>query len=251
MVRMLNAGPATVAGLRWLASVGPAPLDAWAVAMGWGERTMYSHATRLLTRRWAQTCPMTHGAGSLIYATRTGVQVCGINAAALSAAPAPTTWAHYEACAWTAAWLTARGRTMIGPRELLLDDRWRGELEWLERDGLRRRGHRPDLAAGTVSSGGLVPIEVELASKSTVRLRAILALHASWIAARHSSAVIYVCGTRKVTERVREQAAEVGLTPENKTLRIELLATVCDAAIAARGEPSAVDTARISRGGGS
>ena len=111
--------------------------------------------------------------------------------------------------------------------------------------------HRPDLAAGTVSGGGLVPIEVELASKSTVRLRAILALHASWIAARHSSAVIYICGTRKVTERVHQQAAEVGLRPENKTLRIELLETVCDAAIAARREPIAVDTARISSGGAS
>jgi hypothetical protein len=251
LARKLSPGPATVVGLRWLASVGPAPLDAWAVAMGWGERTMYSHATRLLARGWAQTCPMTHGAGSLIYATRTGVQVSGIEAAALSAAPAPTTWAHCEACAWTAAWLTARGRTMIGPRELLLDDSWRGELEWLERDGLRRRGHRPDLAAGTVAGGGLVPIEVELASKSTVRLRAILALHGSWIAARRSSAVIYICGTRKLAERVREKAAEVGLTSENKTLRIELLETICAATIAVRCEPMAADTALISSGGGS
>src|ERR1039458_2016402 len=98
---MLNAGPATVAGLRWLASGGAAPLGARAGGLGMGRG------------RLQPTRPRPQGAGSLISATGTGVQVWGINAAALSAAPAPTTWAHYEACAWTAAWLTARGRTMI------------------------------------------------------------------------------------------------------------------------------------------
>jgi hypothetical protein len=121
-----------------------------------------------------------------------------MSAAALPAAPAPTTWAHCEACAWVAAWLTARGRQMVGSREVLVDEFWRGELEWLERGGLRRRGHRPDLAGGLAAGGPLLPIEVELASKSIPRLRAILALHASWVAAGKTAAVIYVCGTRKV-----------------------------------------------------
>ena len=29
-----------------------------------------------------------------------------------------------------------------------MDDRWHQEVEWVERDGLRRRGHQPDLARG-------------------------------------------------------------------------------------------------------
>jgi hypothetical protein len=191
VVRMLNAGPATLAGLRWLASVGAAPVDAWAVAMGWRQTAAYSHAARLTAAGWAQSCSMTRGAGSLIYPTRAGVQVAEIPASPLACAPAPTTWAHCQACAWTAAWLTARDRRIIGARELLLDDSWRGELEWLERGGMKRRGHRPHLVAGLTPAGALMPIEVELANKSNARLRAILALHASWIAARKTAAVIY------------------------------------------------------------
>lgn len=93
-------------GLAWLAAVGPASIEAWAVAMGWGETTAYSHTRRLLAAGWVEVQPMTHGAGSLIYATKTGVAMSGVKARALAAAPAPTTWAHCEACAWTAAWLT-------------------------------------------------------------------------------------------------------------------------------------------------
>ena len=89
-------------------------------------------------------------------------------------APAPTTWAHHAACAWTAAWLTARGRTMLGPRELLTSAEWLAEVQWIERHGVRRRGHRPDLVGGVGAGGPLLPIEVELAVKSAQRLRAIL-----------------------------------------------------------------------------
>jgi hypothetical protein len=46
----------------------------------------------------------------LLHATRQGVAVSRVQAATLASAPAPTTWAHHEACAWTAAWLTVRGR---------------------------------------------------------------------------------------------------------------------------------------------
>jgi hypothetical protein len=122
---------------------------------------------------------------------------------------------------------------MLGPRELLLDGAWRDEVQWLERDGVRRRGHRTDLAGG-VPGGQLLPIEVELASKSTVRLKSILSLHASWIAAGRTGAVVYVCATSKVSDRVREQAASVGLTSDRKTLRVERLDRVRDQALAAR-----------------
>ena len=233
-VRTLRPGHASLAGLRWLASVGPAPVEAWAVAMGWGRSAAYSHASRLAAAGWVASCSMAHGDGSLVYATREGVHVARIPAAALAAPPAPTTWAHCEACAWVAAWLSTRGRQMTGSRELLLDEVWRAEVEWMERGGLRRRGHRPDLVGRIGETGPLVPIEVELATKSLVRLRAILALHASWVAAGKTPAVIYICGTRKVAEHVRREASGVGLSSERKTLRVELLDTTRQAAVATR-----------------
>jgi hypothetical protein len=233
VARELRAGPSTLEGLRWLASVGPAPIEAWSAAMGWGRSTAFSHAARLRSEGWAASCAMTAGSGSLLYATRAGVRVAGVAASPVTRPPSAATWAHCQGCAWTAAWLSARGRRVLGTRELLLDDSWRGELQWVEREGVRRRGHRPDLAAG-FAEGPLLPIEVELAGKTKARLRAVLGLHAAWIAASRAPAVIYVCGSRAVAERVREQAAEVGLAVERKTLRVELLDRIQTEAIAAR-----------------
>jgi hypothetical protein len=122
---------------------------------------------------------------------------------------------------------------MLGSRELLIDDFWRGELEWQERDGLRRRVHRPDLVGG-LAGGPMLPIEVELASKSKARLRSVLALHAAWIAAGKTGAVVYVCGSSRVADRVRAEAGELGLRREQKTIRVELLADIREQAVAAR-----------------
>lgn len=230
MSRAVGPGKASMAGLRWLAGVGASPFEAWGVAMGWAPPTTFSHGARLVGAGLAASCPTRHGHGSLIYATSAGVEAAGVLAAPLPRDPAPTTWAHLEAYAWTAAWLTARGRHVIGERELLLDGSWRGELEWLERDGLRRRGHHPDMLAGLTLDGPLLPVEVELASKSVKRLRSILALHASWIAARKTAAVIYVCGPPRLAERVWREGAQFGLDADRKTLRVELLETIRDAA---------------------
>ena len=229
----LQAGPASLEGLRWLARVGPSPLDAWAVAMGWAPSTAYSHAARLVRAGWVQRSATMLSAGSLLSATRPGVAVCQVEALPVWSEPAAASWGHLRACAWTAAWLSARGRVMVGSRELLLDDGWRREVEWLEHSGLRRRGHRPDLLAG-MPGAGLLPIEVELARKSTPRLRSILALHATWIAAGKTGAVIYICGTEKGLDRVVKYAGEVGLGREQNTLRVELLADIRQQAIAAR-----------------
>jgi hypothetical protein len=227
-----------MAGLRWLVGVGASPFEAWGVAMGWAPATAFSHGARLVGAGLAASCRTRHGHGSLLYATHAGVEAAGVLAAPLPREPAPTTWAHLEACAWTAAWLTARRRHVIGERELLLDGSWRGELEWLERDGLRRRGHRPDLLVGLTTDGPLLAVEVELAAKSVKRLRAILALHASWIAARRTAAVIYVCGPSKLADRVKREGAEFGLEAGRKTLRVELLASVRSAARVARAAGS-------------
>src|SRR5436305_15268659 len=120
MGRDLRPGPASIKGLAWLARVGPAPLGAWRCAMGWSEVAARSHARRLGREGWLERHPMTRGQGSLFVATRTGVRVASVAVRAASA-PAPTWWAHLSACAWAAAWLTARDRGLMGCRELLAD----------------------------------------------------------------------------------------------------------------------------------
>lgn len=207
--------------------------------MGWAPVTARSHLLRLVQAGQVERCAAQRGHGPLIFANRAGVQESGVEAAPITSPPAPTTWAHWQACAWTAAWLTARGRHVLGGRELLLNKEWKGELEWLERGGWRRRGHRPDLAAALTADGPLLPIEVELAGKSTVRLRTILALHASWIAAGKTSAVIYVCGTPQRAASVIHHADHVGLSVDAHTLRVEVLDTIRQAAVNARRQAAA------------
>ena len=142
----------------------------------------------------------------------------------VSPAPTPTPfwWAHLVGCAWVAAWLTVRGREMLAPRELLLDASWRGELI---SGGQRPVVHRPDLI-GVVPGRRPAAIEVELARKAKGRLRAILSLHASWIASARSGACVYVCRDDPVRELVVAQAKQVGLHVANGTLRVELLETI-------------------------
>jgi hypothetical protein len=202
--------------------------------MGWSAPTARSHAVRLIRAGFIDRTTTTHGGESLQFATRRGVQMTELTTAHVALPPAPTTWAHHAACAWTAAWLTARSRTMVGSRELLTSTEWLAEVQWIERHGVRRRGHRPDLVGGVGEGGPLLPIEVELAVKSAQRLRAILGLHATWITAGKARAVIYICATDKVADRVAHEARSVGLSSEHTTLRIELLDTIRTAAISAR-----------------
>jgi hypothetical protein len=221
----VRPGPVSVAGLKWLARVGPAPLGAWAIAMGWGRTSAYSHFQRLHAEGWIATRSRPKGEGSLAYVSRTGLQVAGVAAAAVDREPAPVWWSHLEACAWTAAWLTARGRGMVGPREMLVRTDWRGELRFRERGELRRRGHRPDLA-GRLPDGQLLPIEVELTEKSSARLKAVLELHSEWISTGKSAGVIYVCGDEEIGERVLAEGAQAGLSVDRGTMRIELVGTI-------------------------
>lgn len=118
--RRLGPGPATIEGLRWLARVGPTPIDAWACAMGWAVPTAKSHAARLSRERWIGRVARPQEDGSLVFATRQGVQVAGIDVPP-APAPAPIWWDHLAASAWVAAWLSVRGRDLVGPRELIAD----------------------------------------------------------------------------------------------------------------------------------
>lgn len=230
MSRMLRPGPASMRGLGWLARVGPSPLDPWRYAMGWSEVAARNHARRLEREGWLERRPMVRGDGSLFLATRKGIRVLGLPLIAAST-PAPTTWAHDSACAWTAAWLTVRGRTYLGPREILDDPHWAGKLDWRDRHSLKRSGHRPDLI-GFVSDMAIA-FEVELAPKSKARLHAILQLHVGWIVARKTHAVIYICGDDDGSRRIERAAQQVGVDQSRGLLRIELLDTIKAETVAA------------------
>src|SRR5450755_3993702 len=117
----LRAGPASLAGLEWLVRVGVAPMEAWACAMGWGDRVARSHASRLERAGWLERHRMIRGQGSLLAATRRGVRMSGLPVSA-PAAPDPASWAHDSGC---------------------LDGRMAGHA-WRERVARPARGaHRP------------------------------------------------------------------------------------------------------------
>jgi hypothetical protein len=219
MGRAVRPGPASLEGLRWLARVGPAPLDAWRCAMGWSQVAARSHGHRLERADWLARFPMTRGEGSLFVATRTGVGVLGLPLRAVGT-PAPTWWAHHCGCAWAAAWLGVRGHPFLGDRELLEDPGWSGRISWHDHDAR----HRPDLIAIT-PNGGHAAIEVELAQKSIERLRAIITMYGHWWAS--GIGVIYICGDQDGCDRVKRVAEKTGLIATGEGgLRIELLETI-------------------------
>ena len=76
----VNPGDASLAGLGWLAGVGPAPLSAWEVAMGW-QRDGASHAVRLVRAGFIDRTTTTHGGESLYFATRRGVEMARLKTA--------------------------------------------------------------------------------------------------------------------------------------------------------------------------
>ena len=228
MTLALRPGPASIEGLRWLARVGPCPLDAWRFAMGWSEVAARSHARRLEKEGWLARYPMTRGEGCLFVATRTGVAVAAV-AVRAAGQPAPTWWAQHCGVAWAAAWLTVRGHDFLGARQALEDARYAGKISWRDRRGYNTSSHRPDLLARTGRAG--VAIEVELAKKSAGRLRAILSHYAIWRSAQ-GGAVIYVCADVELCQRVRTHGKEVGLPPDGGWLRVELLATIKQQALA-------------------
>jgi hypothetical protein len=207
---------------------------------GLGTQSNLFTCEQLKASGWVASCERVRGEGSLIWATRAGIRWSGIKAAPINSEPEPNSWAHYDASAWTAAWLTVRGRAMIAPREMLLRPEWRGQVEWREHYEPRKRGHRPDLAV-RLASGGVLPVEVELTDKSPARLKAVLALHRQWVLSGLSSGVIYVCANQRLAERVRATGEDAKLSIERGTFRIELLDSIKRQALDARGGAAAQD----------
>jgi hypothetical protein len=228
-------------GLRWLARVGPCPLDAWRCAMGWSEVAARSHARRLEAAGWLARYPMTRGEGPLFVATRTGIAVAAVPVRG-AGPPAPTWWAHHCAVAWMAAWLKLRGHQLLGARELFSGDEWSGEISWQDRSGFKNTKHRPDLIA-CHRDGGRIAIEVELTKKSAARLRAILSRHAVWRSLGQTGGVLYVCRDEDGCKRITKYAAAVGLG-KGRGLRVEQLHTIKAQAVAAH---EAVRVTRLCR----
>ena len=209
--------------------------------MGWSEVAARSHAKRLQNEGWLARYPMTRGEGSLFVATRTGVAVAAV-AVRAAGQPAPTWWAHHCGVAWAATWLAVRGHEFLGARQLLEDGRYASKITWRDRRGYNTASHRPDLLARTGRAG--VAIEVELAKKSTERLRAILWHYAMWRSTK-GGGVIYVCADDELCQRVGTVGKEVGLPPDGGWLRIELLATIKQQALVGYEEKKASRTPPI------
>jgi hypothetical protein len=190
--------------------------------MGWSEVAARNHARRLEGEAWLERVAMVRGEGSLFFATRKGVLVLGLPLIGCTA-PAPTWWAHDSACAWTAAWMTVRGRNYLGPRELLVDTEYSGRLDLLHRISGRPLGHRPDFVG--LNNGNRIAIEVELAAKSKPRLDSILRMHRDWIAAGKTNGLVYICGNEEGRRRIERANGRVNVMP-GYSLRIELLDTI-------------------------
>jgi hypothetical protein len=146
----------------------------------------------------------------MVYATASAVALTGARASVLRREPSAVSAEHYEACAEMAAFLTQQGRTMRGPRELLADDQWVGQVRWREHGETRQRGHRPDLIA-TASDGGVLAFEVELHAKSPARLTAVLRLYVRWLADGKLSSLGYVVGSERERHQLFSIAPQVGL----------------------------------------
>ena len=216
-------------GLSWLARVGPCPLDAWCCAMEWSEVAARSHARRLEREGWLARYPMARGEGCLFVATRAGVRAAGVAARPLANGARPASWPTCIATAWTAAWLRARGRSFIGPRELRLNEQWVMTQRWRDRDGRHVAVHRPTFV-GEVN-GSHVLIEVQLTRQSRPRLLAALGAHATWIVEQRSSAVIWVCSDEFETDHIVAAGERLGLSTERGLLRVELVERLKAAAL--------------------
>ncbi len=224
VTRDLGVGPGSMNGLRWLARIGPCPLDAWRHAMGWSEVAARSHARRLEREGWLARYPMTRGEGCLFMATRPGVSAAGVAAKPMRDESAPALWSHQCATAWAATWTHLRSREFRGPRELLTDTTWAMRLPYHDRQGYKEAWHRPALVV-TVD-GWSVCVEIAVQITSTQRLRGVMQRHSDWRWADRTGGVVYIVRDAAARERIIRAGRQAGLTTSGGGLRVELVETI-------------------------
>ena len=167
---------------------------------------------------------MLRGEGSLFVVTRRGVTTAGVQAKPLRA-PSQAFQARHCAVAWTAAWLKHRGAELLGPRELVGNNRWSTELLYYDNQGYKQATHHPDFVAKV--KDGHICIEVGVPATPTKRLEAIMQQHEGWRWMGQSRGVIYICENQRASERVTRIGGQAGLLPTpGGGLRIELLETI-------------------------
>jgi hypothetical protein len=225
MGRGLGIGPSSMEGLRWLVKVGPCPLDAWAAAMGWSDVAARSHARRLEDQGWLLRYPMVRGDGSLFVATRAGVKETKLRARPVRGATV-TLWRQHCAVAWTASWIRANGYHVIGARELLESPEWTMDLRWHDRNGYHQAIHRPLLVAISKDGEDKIAIEIDTTTTSKARLRQTLSGYGYWQISGRIDSLLYVCETKRDTERIRELARWAGLSKDSGTLMRRQLDTI-------------------------
>ena len=191
--------------------------------MGWSAGTGRSHVARLSREGWIDRVSRPLGKGSLFFATKLGIRVAGVDVPP-APPPAPIWWDHHDASAWVAAWLTVRGRELVGPRELIAD-----ELAGRGTGFPRRAAARPHPGPRRHRSRsppsrdrGRARAQVQGAPASD------LGLHARWIASGKTGACVYICGNEDVHKLVIAQAQQAGLRTSDGSLRVEMLEAIKD-----------------------
>ncbi len=172
---------------------------------------------------------MVRGDGCLFWATGTGTAAAGVSARPVQRVT-PTMWHEHCVAAWTASWVKLCGYELLGQREVLQRPEWAAEISWRDHRGSYRTTIRPEMVA-LFEDGDRVAIQFELTRTSRERRRASLVQHAAWQAAGQSAQLLYVCGDESSRERIRSEAAAVGLSAEDGTLGVELVDTIRKSAL--------------------
>jgi hypothetical protein len=134
--------------------------------------------------------------------------------------PAPTWWAHDVACAWTAVWMTVRGRTFVGPRELFVDPDSSGRLELVDRiSGRALVIGRTSSGWSTTAGSRLMSSSVRSPSEGSTRS---CAPAANGSGTRKTNGIVYICGNEAGSRRIPRVNERVNVTP-GYCRRLELL----------------------------
>lgn len=234
-IRPQHPGPGSYRVLELLARLGVAGVEPLAYTLRISLRTTYDHLSRLERAGLVSRLPYRDGGGGIVAITRQGADWVRDDdlPTVVPKSHVPTTGVHSRAVSWVVADFELRGRGYwLGPAELRQDEGWRVQRD----DGA---GHLPDLGIVT-SAGKRIAIEVELHSKSNIRLRFILHGYSAKISTGDLSYVGYVCNRPAVARAVRRQADAVYLFDKSvRFARLDHIIAVTRERAAASKTPAA------------